>query len=345
MGAYPEPQGVLTPLTDAAVFLVVTVRPGGEQTVAGLIPDLTSLLRAVGFRLPEGHLSLVTGFGSAVWGRLFSGARPAELHEFVELRGTRHHAPATLGDLLFHIRADRMDLCFELAAQIMDRLDGMVDVCDEVHGFRYFDRRDLFGFVDGTENPPGRAAIEAAIITDADPAFAGGSYAIVQKYVHDLDAWNALTTEAQSLVIGRHKLSNVELPDDRKPADSHVALNTVVRPDGMQQQIVRDNMPFGKAGSGEFGTYFIGYCHTPSTTEEMLRNMFLGQGAVRHDRILDFSTAVTGCLFYVPPIDFLDDPPPLPDMETATAPEPQVTDHRAEGDNGTLRIGDLKGVR
>ncbi|NUR88017.1 MAG: Dyp-type peroxidase, partial [Nonomuraea sp.] len=165
---YPEPQGVLTPLADAAVFLVVTVRPGGEQTVAGLIPDLTGLLRAVGFRLPEGRLSLVTGFGSAVWGRLFSGARPAQLHEFPELRGPRHHAPATPGDLLFHIRAERMDLCFELASQIMDRLGGAVDVRDEVHGFRYFDKRDLLGFVDGTENPPGRAATEAAIITGAD---------------------------------------------------------------------------------------------------------------------------------------------------------------------------------
>jgi putative iron-dependent peroxidase len=199
-----------------------------------------------------------------------------------------------------------------LATEIMGRLGGAVAVRDEVSGFQYFDVRDLLGFVDGTENPVGQAAREAVVIGGEDPEFAGGSYVIVQKYVHDMAAWNALPVEQQERAIGRSKLTNMEMDDDVKPADSHIALNVITGPDGTERKILRDNMPFGSAGQGEFGTYFIGYARTPSVTEQMLRNMFLGTDSASHDRILDFSTAVTGSLFYVPSADFLDDLPASP---------------------------------
>ncbi|MGW5255568.1 Dyp-type peroxidase [Streptomyces sp. NPDC004012] len=313
----PVPQPVLSPLTTAAIFLVTTIDPGGEPVVRDVLADLTGIQRAVGFRAePDGRLSCVLGIGSAAWDRLFAGPRPAELHPFRELSGPVHRAVSTPGDLLFHIRAARLDLCFALAAEIMERLRDVVTVRDEVHGFKYFDVRDLLGFVDGTENPTGPAARAAVLVGDEDPAFAGGSYVIVQKYLHDLDAWNALPVEAQELVIGRRKLSDIELDDEVKPADSHVALNTLVDADGTKHEILRDNMPFGTVGKGEFGTYFIGYARTPTVTERMLERMFLGVPSAAHDRILDFSTAVTGSLFHVPTSDFLDD---LPDPPGASA--------------------------
>jgi porphyrinogen peroxidase len=219
---------------------------------------------------------------------------------------------STPGDLLFHVRAERLDLCFALASEIMDHLRGAVTVCGETHGFKYFDMRDVLRFVDGTENPVGPVASAAVLIGDEDPQFRGGSYVIVQKYIHDLQAWEALPVEAQEKVIGRRKLSDIELDDAVKPPDSHVAVNTIVDPDGTKRQILRDNMPFGSAGRGEFGTYFIGYARTPSVTERMLQNMFLGRPLAAHDRILDFSTAVTGTLFFVPTVTFLDDLPGPP---------------------------------
>lgn len=313
----PVPQSVLSPLTNSAVFLVVTVDPGGEPVVRELLSDLPGLVRAVGFRIPEGELTCVAGIGSEAWDRLFTGPRPAELHPFREVVGAKHTAPATPGDLLFHIKARRPDLCFELATQLMDRLRGAVTVRDEVSGFKYFDERDLLGFVDGTENPTGPAANTAVVIGDADPDqdpdFTGGSYVIVQKYLHDLPAWNALAVEAQERAVGRHKLSDIELPDDVKPADSHVALTSITDPDGTEREILRSNMPFGAPGRGEFGTYFIGYSSTPSVIERMLENMFIGDPPGSHDRLLDFSTAVTGTLFHVPTVDFLDDPPAAPE--------------------------------
>ena len=254
----------------------------------------------------------MAGVGSAAWDRLFGDTRPAGLHPFRALDGGRHRAVATPGDLLFHIRAATMDLCWELASLVGGRLAGAATVVDEVHGFKYFDERDLLGFVDGTENPTGTAAEAAVTIGTEDPAFTGGSYVIVQKYLHDMAAWDALTVEEQERVIGRTKLSNVEMSDDVKPSNSHVALNTIVEADGTQRQILRENMPFGSLGAGEFGTYFIGYASTPSVTELMLQRMFLGDPPGNYDRILDFSTAVTGTLFFVPTGDFLDDPPPRP---------------------------------
>jgi len=313
--------------------------------VRALLSDVQALERSVGFRVPDLRLSCVVGIGSQAWGRLFGGPRPAELHPFRELNGPLHRAVSTPGDLLFHIRAGRLYPCFELAGQIMDRLRGSVTVRDEVHGFKYFDVRDLLGFVDGTENPVGQLAREEILIGDHDPEFAGGSYVIVQKYLHDLQAWNALPVEAQERVIGRTKLADIELPDAVQPPDSHVARTTIVDPDGTERKILRDNMPFGAAGRGEFGTYFIGYARTPTVTERMLERMFLGDEDAGHDRILDFSTAVTGTLFFVPSADLLDDlpPPPRPGdaidvpSQAATAPEAPV---QAPPD-GSLGIGDL----
>src|SRR5271167_3331904 len=209
------PQTVVGPLTRAAIFLVVCIRQE-QDAIARLrsfCTDLAGLIRAVEFRDIEGGLTCVVGFGSDAWDKLFGAPRPAELHPFREIKAGSRHAIATPGDLLFHIRAKRMDLCFELAAQIMARLKDAVSPVDEVHGFRYFDDRDLIGFVDGTENPTAQTAIDAAYVGAEDAAFAAGSYVLVQKYVHDLTGWNALSTEAQERIIGRTKLADIELDD------------------------------------------------------------------------------------------------------------------------------------
>jgi putative iron-dependent peroxidase len=266
---------------------------------------MAALVRSVGFREQEGTLSCVVGFGSDAWDQLFGKPRPRELHKFREIQAGKRHAVSTPGDILFHIRAQRMDLCFELATQITARLGPAISPVDEVHGFRYFDSRDLIGFVDGTENPKGQEAIDATLITSEDPGFAAGSYVIIQKYLHDLAGWNALPTEKQEKIIGRTKLNDVELDDKVKPTSAHNALTKIVV-DGKEVKILRDNMPFGRVGQKEFGTYFIGYSRSPRTIEEMLQNMFVGKPPGNHDQLLDFSRAVTGNLFFVPSATFLE---------------------------------------
>jgi putative iron-dependent peroxidase len=340
-------QAVVAPLTRASIFLVATINPGPNNRAAirSFCGDLAAVLRAVEFRDIEAGLSCVMGFGSEAWDRLFGAPRPAILHTFREIRAGARHAVSTPGDLLFHIRAKRMDLCFELATQIMSRIGDAVSPVDEVHGFRYFDDRDLIGFVDGTENPRDKAATEAAIIGEEDGAFAGGSYVIVQKYLHNLDGWNALSTEIQERIIGRAKLSDIELDDSVKPSSAHNALTTIVE-DGKEVKILRDNMPFGRASAGEFGTYFIGYSRSPHTIEQMLENMFVGRPPGNYDRLLDFSRAVTGNLFFVPSATFLENVSEdsasisTPSANSA-AVEPTPSSPRAN--DGSLGIGSLKG--
>ncbi len=338
-------QAVLAGLTRAAIFLVVKLKPGSgtRSVIRSFSADLAAIFRAVEFRDLEAGLSCIMGIGSDAWDQLFGAPRPAELHPFREIRSGARHAVSTPGDLLFHIRAKRLDLCFEMATQIMARIGEVVTPIDEVQGFRYFDDRDLLGFVDGTENPRGAEVAEAALIGDEDRTFAGGSYVIVQKYLHDLAAWNALSTEAQERIIGRTKLADIELDDAVKPTSAHSAL-TVIEENGKQIQILRDNMPFGHAGSGEFGTYFIGYSRSPRTIEQMLDNMFIGRPPGNYDRLLDFSRAVTGNLFFVPTATFLENlADEGPDVPSAVSPTAEPTPDAPRENDGSLRIGSLKG--
>jgi porphyrinogen peroxidase len=280
------------------------------------------------------------GFGSEAWDRLFGNPRPAELHPFKEIRSGGRNAVATPGDMLFHIRAKRMDLCFELATQIMTRLGGAVEP------------------VDGTENPRGQEAIDAVTIGAEDAKFEGGTYVIVQKYLHDMAGWDALSTEQQERIIGRKKLSDIELDAAVKPTCSHSSLTTIEE-NGVEVKILRDNMPFGRPTQGEFGTYFIGYSKSPSTIELMLQNMFIGRPPGNYDRLLDFSRTVTGNLFFVPAASFLDDvsdeaaadaaPSDAPsgascgDSPSGTPSTDETGQAAAPSKDGSLGIGSLKG--
>jgi porphyrinogen peroxidase len=343
----PIPQMVCAPLTRSAIFLVGTVKPGVDHgaRVRALCGDLAALVRSVGFRDLDANLSCVTGIGSDAWNQCFGQQRPAELHPFREIRAGGRHAIATPGDLLFHIRSERFDLCYELGMQILVRLGDSVSLVDQVHGFRYFDARDLLGFVDGTENPRAQAAIDATLIVDEDPSFAGGSYVIVQKYLHNLAEWNALATEEQEGIVGRTKLADIELDDASKPSRAHNALTTIEE-QGREIKILRANMAFGQVG-GDLGTYFIGYSRSPRTIEQMLENMFIGKPPGNYDRLLDFSRAVTGNLFFVPSATLLDD---LTVGAATTVPHCRSSSVEAlppslPASDGSLRIGSLKGIR
>jgi putative iron-dependent peroxidase len=300
-----EPQSILAPLSRAAIFLVVSIGGTADavRKVRGVIADIGGLLRTVGFRDLQGRLSCNVAIGSAAWDRFGQPRRPAQLRPFAEIRGPAHTAVATPGDLLFHIRANRADMCFELERLILEALGDAVTVADEVQGFRYFDSRDLLGFVDGTENPTGADLSQSALIQSEDPPFEGGSYVVVQKYLHKLDKWRALETATQQSIIGRTKADNVELEDSGR--ESHKTLTTIVDAQGTEHDILRDNMPFGSPGRGEFGTYFIGYTRNLWVIEKMLANMFEGAAAGRYDRLLDFSTPMTGTTFFAPSYSML----------------------------------------
>ena len=341
-----EPQAVSVQVTPSAIFIVATINPdpASRETVRAWCADIAALVRSVGKRVPAGGLSCVCGFGSEAWDALFGAPRPAGLHPFREFGSGERLAVATPGDILLHIRANQMDLCFELATQLMGRLSSDVTTVDEIHGFRNFDQRAMIGFVDGTENPTGNEAVVFTVVGEEDPEFAGGSYVLTQKYLHDMTGWNGLSVETQERIIGRTKLSDIELDEAVKPTNSHSSLTTI-DDNGEEVKILRDNMPFGRPGFGEFGTYFIGYARSPAPIEQMLENMFVGRPPGNYDRLLDYSRAVTGGLFFVPSATLLEalaerDPAAV----TTPVNEPESPPSAEPLSDGSLNIGSLKGA-
>ena len=305
-----DPQPVVQSAGMAAIFIVLSLADGDDaaDTVHDALGEVPAMLRTLNLRLPGAALSCVIGIGHDAWPRLFPDhPRPKGLHPMKAFKGAKHTAPATPGDLLLHIRATRTDACFELAMRIREQLGDAVVPVDEVHGFRYLDARSMVGFVDGTENPQGQEAVEATLIGDEDPAHAGGSYVIVQKYIHDMTAWNALPVAEQEKVIGRTKYDDIEMDDEVKPTNSHIALNVIEDEDGNEQAILRANLPFGNPSRNEYGTFFIGYARSLEIIEQMLTNMFIGRPEGNYDRLLDYSRAVTGTAFFVPSASFLEE--------------------------------------
>ncbi len=258
-------------------------------------------------RVPEGRTSCIMGIGYEAWLKLgMSSPLPKEFKSFEPIEGEKYTAVATEGDIHFHLRAMNAGICYEMAKDIYEIISPVADNLVEVHGFRLWDGRSILGFVDGTENPIGDEREKFALVGDEDPQYKGGSYLFVQKYLHNLKAWEDLSTSDQEKAFGRYKLSDVEMTDEVKPTNSHSALTSITDAQGNDLKIVRDNLPFSNPSKGEFGTYFICYANKFSTTLKMLENMYLGNPIGNYDRILDFSTAVTGTLFFVPTQEMLD---------------------------------------
>lgn len=304
-----EPQKVDAMITSFATFLVLSLRDTDDatKTVRSTLSGLSGLIKSVSFRDLDCRFAVTAGISNNVWDRLINLPKPAELHSFAAIEGKTHTAPSTPGDLLFHIRSERRDINFEFEKLLMDQLDGAVDVIDGTNGFRYFDMRDLLGFIDGTANPVGQALDDSILITEQDDTHAaGGSYIVVQKYLHDMKGWKALPVEQQEATVGRTKMDNIELddaPDDKQKA--HKTLCTIVDEQGQEHDILRDNMPFGSPSSGEYGTYFIGYARKLWVIEKMLQRMFIGDPPGLHDQILNYSRATTGTTFFAPNADVL----------------------------------------
>ncbi|MGN5953294.1 Dyp-type peroxidase [Sphingobacterium lactis] len=275
-----------------------------QEKMKGLYALVMNLNHSALNRFPDSKASCTLGIGHDAWLKLaLPTPLPKELENFIAIKGVKHTAVSTKGDLHLHIRADKHSFAYDMAAELSTCLTSFAECVVEVQGFRYWDSRSILGFVDGTENPHGAAREYFAIIDEQDPKYKGGSYLFVQKYIHDLQAWDAIGVSDQENVIGRSKTNDIEMSDAVKPKNSHSALANI----GDDFKIVRDNMPFGNVSSNEMGTYFLCYASTFSTVKKMLEHMFIGNPKGNYDRILDFSTAKTGALFFVPSMDMLSD--------------------------------------
>ncbi|MBV1788541.1 Dyp-type peroxidase [Marinobacterium sp. D7] len=292
--------GVIAESNRDAIFLSFnqTHQPGAVEIIKQLLASLPQRISALRQRLPEAQLHLTAAIGSAYWDRISPEARPALLRPFPALERGERVAPSTPTDLLFIVRADQYDACFELSGEINQALQGAAELVEEVHGFRYLDMRDMTGFVDGTENPQGDDRLEVALVGEEDPDFAGGSYLHLQRYEHDLEAWNRQSLKEQEDTYGRTKADNIEYPGAEKSPHAHTKRTSLKRPDGSSIEILRQSMPYGD--SVRKGLMFVSLCRTPENFELMLKSMVEGDEQGHADRLLQFTRAVTGAAFFVP---------------------------------------------
>jgi putative iron-dependent peroxidase len=294
---------ILAPDGPLGLFLVLHLKPGADDAVRRAAAAFPALLDEVASSAPEAQLAGALAFGPQQWDRL-SGTRPQRLKAFGPLDGGELRAPATGGDLLLHLHSARADLNYLVANRFLAPLRPWLERAEETPAFRYLDARDLTGFIDGTENPQEQdERREAALIGAEDSGFAGGSYVIAQRYVHHLERWNTMPQQEQEGVIGRSKPDSVELDDEVKPPTAHIA-RVVIEEDGEELEIVRHSLPYGSA-SGESGLFFLAYSRDLSIYDKMLQRMFGLSGDGLHDRLMEFTEAVSGGYFFAPSVERL----------------------------------------
>jgi putative iron-dependent peroxidase len=273
----------------------------GVRKAASALPKMTAALAE---RLGEPTLCSALGIGALAWDRVMGGRRPRGLVPFEPLSDGKRHAPATPADLFVHIHSYRHDANMMLAREFVAKLAGQARVVEEVMGFKHLGGRDLTGFVDGTENPKGIERAQVALVGEDDAEFAGGSHVSIQRWVHDLSAWDRLPVPEQEKAVGRTKDTDEELDDAVKPPSAHIARVVIEDEAGEELEIVRHSLPYG--GTREHGLYFVAYCASPSPFRQMLKRMIVRDGGGHYDRLMDFTRPVTGASFFVPSVGTLE---------------------------------------
>ncbi|MCM8511971.1 Dyp-type peroxidase [Acinetobacter bereziniae] len=299
-------QSVILPLpSDHARFIVLNLK---NLSIDGLKKRLNALLSTRDRLItqhPEAEIKTAIAFGPELWPKLYHTS-PEGFKQLEPIQGA-FQMPVVPADVLIHIASARTDICFALSQSFFDGIQDQVEVLDERVCFRYLDGRDLTGFIDGTENPqfPDDRA-ETALLGEDSGIFEDGSFIFAQRYVHELEKWKRLKVDAQENVIGRSKLESIEMDDEHKPENAHIARVVIEDNEGEELEILRHSLPYGD-GQGEQGLFFIAYTKDLTRIDRMLVNMFGTQGDGIHDRLLHFVTPVDGAYFFAPNEEVLEE--------------------------------------
>ncbi|MDN5416827.1 MAG: Dyp-type peroxidase [Acinetobacter sp.] len=299
-------QSVILPLpSNHARFIVLNLK---NLSIDGLKQQLNALLSTRDRLItqhPDAEIKTSIAFGPELWAKLYH-TTPEGFKQLEPIQGA-FEMPVVPADVLIHIASARTDICFALSQSFFDGIQNQVEVLDERVCFRYLDGRDLTGFIDGTENPqfPDDRA-ETALLGEDSGIFEDGSFIFAQRYVHELEKWKRLKVDAQENVIGRSKLESIEMDDEHKPENAHIARVVIEDNEGEELEILRHSLPYGD-GQGEQGLFFIAYTKDLTRIDRMLVNMFGTQGDGIHDRLLHFVTPIDGAYFFAPNEEVLEE--------------------------------------
>lgn len=297
-------QSVILPLpSDHARFIILNLKELSIQQLKQQLNALLSTRDRLITQHPKAEIKTAIAFGEKLWSQLYATA-PQGLKTLAAIDGA-FPMPAIEADIFIHIASTRSDICFALSQAFFDGIQNQVHVLDERVCFKNFDSRDLTGFIDGTENPQFKDdRAQVALLNEDENTFTDGSFIFAQRYVHDLEKWKQLKVDAQEHVIGRTKLESIELEDDVKPENAHVARTVVEDEEGEELEILRHSLPYGD-GRGDQGLFFVAYTNNLNIIDSMLERMFGTALDGIHDRLLHFVTAVDGAYFFAPSNELL----------------------------------------
>ena len=299
-------QSGITPESNSdALFLTFLIRDGegSLEQIRRTCGDIPTLTRQFSEQYPDARLSSTVSIGSKAWDKLYPQRKPKNLTDFPEQAEGHRKSPATNGDLLLHIRSNRKDVNFILQREIIKQFGESIHLQEEVNGFRYLENRDLTGFVDGTENPEGDNRATVALVSEEDPVFSQGSYIHTQRYVHHLNEWEQQPVQEQEQIIGRTKADDIEFNSEDKAPTAHIKRVNLKDEHGKSMEILRHSMPYGNAR--EAGLFFIAYSKTPRHFTQMLKAMIHSDNDGHYDHLMNYTTAVSGCAFFAPTVEFL----------------------------------------
>ncbi|WP_286739464.1 MULTISPECIES: Dyp-type peroxidase [Acinetobacter] len=299
-------QSVILPLpSDHARFIVLRLKDLSIEDFKERLEQLFTTRDRLITQHPNAQIKTAVAFGPELWSKLYEQV-PAGFKQLEPIQGS-FHMPVVPADVLIHIASARADICFALSHSFFEGIRDQVEVLDERVCFRYFDGRDITGFIDGTENPqfPDDRA-EVALLGEDAGIFQDGSFIFAQRYAHNLDKWKKLKVDAQEQVMGRTKLESIELEDKVKPANAHIARTVVEDEEGEEMEILRHSLPYGD-GRGDQGLFFIAYTKDLKIIDAMLVRMFGTSGDGIHDRLLHFVTPMDGAYYFAPSEELLED--------------------------------------
>ncbi|MDA4134125.1 MAG: Dyp-type peroxidase [Thaumarchaeota archaeon] len=291
--------GIFAQGTHAHHFLEFDLHAGVTKEEA-----VTSFRRLRAPEVSSGGINLVIAFRPSAWKEVAPSRAPSSLADFHEVVGPDgRRAPATQHDVFLWISGSAPDVTWDHARAATMAVGDVAKLAAEQPAFTYRDNRDMTGFIDGTANPPIRRAAEVALVPMGQPG-EGGGHVLAMRWVHDLNAFNRLTVEEQELVYGRSKSDSVEMSDERKPLDAHIARASVVD-DGGEAEIFRRSVPWGTVQ--EQGLYFLAFSADQSRFDRMLSRIFGTAGDGLHDHLTDFTHPVSGSYYFAPSLDALND--------------------------------------
>ena len=286
-----------------ALFLTFTVVEDDPQAMRVKLAKILELFSHFDDEYYEAMVSGIIAIGTNYWYELYPDIIPRELVPFPDIHCEDRNAPNSPGDLLIIIKADRMDICHAIGVEVIQLLTPQVDLFEEVRGFRYLDGRDLMGFVDGTQKPRGMRKLAAALVSDDDPDFAGGSYVHIQRYRHNMHKWQLLPINKQEQIFGRTKTTNTKLAENDIAPFSHAIRASLNSQSSGEVNMLTQNMPYGDMSTQ--GLYFIACARSPQPFIQMLQSRVVGDEQGHYDKLLDYTTAETGGAFFAPSVTFI----------------------------------------